>query len=279
MRKELFNNKAQLDRLEELQIGLLLGDISPEEEKELLEVAEKLGVTPRPASDLQALVASVDTHLIGERQEDQIPELLAERISIQAREFQAQSSLSQDKPISEIHNTSPASPQYGSWFKLASGWLAASLIFCIWIFDESFDRSPEDPKMQLSSDLESLKNAESGVVKSSFEGVGNYQTLEGEFFWDADTQNGLMTFKGLPQNDPNQNQYQLWIVDPTRDADAPVDGGVFDVTDSGVSIVRMDPKLRIDQPVAFVVTLEKPGGVVKSKQEIVVAVGKVPGSA
>jgi hypothetical protein len=38
-----------------------------------------------------------------------------------------------------------------------------------------------------------------------------------------------MSLKNLAVNDPTQNQYQLWIVDPERD-ELPVDGGVFDIT-------------------------------------------------
>ena len=75
-------------------------------------------------------------------------------------------------------------------------------------------------------------------------------------------------------NDPSQNQYQLWIVDPERD-ELPVDGGVFDITNgNGPSIIPIRNALPINKPVAFVITLEQPGGVVKSKQEVVVALAK-----
>ena len=76
-------------------------------------------------------------------------------------------------------------------------------------------------------------------------------------------------------NDPKKAQYQLWVVDPTRDADAPVDGGVFDIpTDGSPVIVPIVAKLSLTKPQAFVITLEQPGGVVKSKQENVVALAK-----
>jgi len=70
-------------------------------------------------------------------------------------------------------------------------------------------------------------------------------------------------------------QYQLWIVDPSRDADAPVDGGVFDIpADGSPVVVPITAKLALSKPQAFVITLEQPGGVVKSKQEKVVALAK-----
>ena len=78
-----------------------------------------------------------------------------------------------------------------------------------------------------------------------------------------------MSFEDLAANDPAQNQYQLWIFDPTR-ADweqKPVDGGVFDVAPDGTSIVRIDPKLPVRETALFAVTLEVPGGVVVSKRE------------
>ncbi|MEK9984810.1 MAG: anti-sigma factor, partial [Opitutae bacterium] len=70
------------------------------------------------------------------------------------------------------------------------------------------------------------------------------------------------------------NQYQLWIVDPERD-ELPVDGGVFDIPE-GVdkALIPIKNALEVDKPTLFVITLEQPGGVVKSKQEVVVAIAK-----
>ena len=44
-----------------------------------------------------------------------------------------------------------------------------------------------------------------------------------------------------------------------------MDGGVFDVEDaSGEILIPIDAKLRVIDPAAFVITAEKPGGVVVS---------------
>lgn len=90
----------------------------------------------------------------------------------------------------------------------------------------------------------------------------------GEVVWSDEAQQGYMEFRGLPALDRSRWQYQLWIVDPERDA-RPVDGGVFDIPESGEGLVRVpiDAKLRVDHPAAFVVTVEQPGGVVVSSQE------------
>ncbi|MCD8535859.1 MAG: anti-sigma factor [Verrucomicrobia bacterium] len=107
------------------------------------------------------------------------------------------------------------------------------------------------------------------------EGLGEYSSLAGNFIWSDSRQEGYLQLSGLPVNDPAQKQYQLWIVDPSRD-EAPVDGGVFDIRSPGMNIIPIDAKLQVSRPKAFVITLEQPGGVVKSRQEIVVGIGSSP---
>ena len=83
-----------------------------------------------------------------------------------------------------------------------------------------------------------------------------------------------MSLANLPVNDPSKNQYQLWIVDLERD-ELPVDGGVFDIKErSSTTVIPIRNALQVSKPTVFVITLEQPGGVVKSKQEVVVALAK-----
>lgn len=95
--------------------------------------------------------------------------------------------------------------------------------------------------------------------------VGN---VRGEAIFDPRTSKGLLTIQGLAPNDPSVEQYQLWIFDATRDERYPVDGGVFDVPACGQASVPIEAKLRVDKPVLFAVTVEKPGGVVVSDRRI-----------
>ncbi|MFG0255098.1 MAG: anti-sigma factor domain-containing protein, partial [Rhodopirellula sp. JB053] len=90
--------------------------------------------------------------------------------------------------------------------------------------------------------------------------------VDGDVVWSTAQQTGYMRFVGMPVNDPTQEQYQLWIIDPARD-DEPIDGGVFDIASSGEVIVPIDAKLTVVDPAAFAITIEKPGGVVVSTQE------------
>ncbi|MEM6393111.1 MAG: anti-sigma factor [Planctomycetota bacterium] len=86
----------------------------------------------------------------------------------------------------------------------------------------------------------------------------------GEVVWLADQQRSALRLRGLEPNNPNLSQYQLWVVDPSRDSKHPVDGGVFDVTEGGTTLVTLDAKLPVDRPTIFAITREQPGGVVVS---------------
>jgi len=70
------------------------------------------------------------------------------------------------------------------------------------------------------------------------------------------------------------HQYQIWIFDGARDKRFPVDGGVFDVPANTTDVViPIRAELMVHKPAAFAVTVEKPGGVVVSGREHVVALG------
>lgn len=86
----------------------------------------------------------------------------------------------------------------------------------------------------------------------------------GDVAWSTGEQRGYMRFHGLPANDPGVEQYQLWIFDRNQDEKTPVDGGVFDVPAGGEVVVPIRPALRVREPYLFVITVEKPGGVVVS---------------
>ncbi len=98
--------------------------------------------------------------------------------------------------------------------------------------------------------------------------------VSGDVVWDPATQRGFLHFAGLAANDPAMHQYQIWIFDAGRDKRYPVDGGVFDVpANAGEVIIPIRATLMVRKPAAFAVTLEKPGGVVVSGREHVIALG------
>jgi len=106
--------------------------------------------------------------------------------------------------------------------------------------------------------------------------------ISGEVAWSDSRQLGVMTFRGLPVNDPTREQYQLWIVDATRGLDQRVSGGIFDVSRAQVDangeirVVFSPAAVKVNKAAVFALTIEKPGGVVVSdmKRRVVLAAVK-----
>jgi hypothetical protein len=94
----------------------------------------------------------------------------------------------------------------------------------------------------------------------------------GSVLWSTELQRGVLNLRGLAVNDPSTAQYQLWIVDLEREGPR-VDGGVFNVpADEDEVVIPIDAKLLVGEPGAFVITVERPGGVVVSGEQRVVMV-------
>jgi hypothetical protein len=101
---------------------------------------------------------------------------------------------------------------------------------------------------------------------------GGAEAPSGDVVWDGRSQRGFLRLHGFVPNEPQSAQYQLWIFDAARDERYPVDGGVFDVPQGrDAVIVPMRPSLPVSRAVAFAITVERPGGVVVSGREKVVA--------
>jgi hypothetical protein len=133
--------------------------------------------------------------------------------------------------------------------------------------------SPEDAAIRARADL----LARPGLVRSNFSGTAdpNSGGVEGDVVWDPASQRGFLRLRGLPANDRSVAQYQLWVFDAERDQRFPVDGGVFDVpADRAEAIVPIRVPIRVGQAVLFAVTVERPGGVVVSGREHIVATAK-----
>ena len=101
----------------------------------------------------------------------------------------------------------------------------------------------------------------------------SYGTVHGDVVWCTQRQQGFLRIDGL-QPLPQGLQYQLWIVDADRTG-APVDGGLFDLASGNEQVVPIHAKLPVREAKAFVVTVEKKGGVVVSEQKDVVAIAGI----
>ncbi len=121
-------------------------------------------------------------------------------------------------------------------------------------------------------------DAAADVVRTPFKpGEGPLSGATGEIVWSDALQGGYMKLTGVKPNDPAAMQYQLWIVDPSRDA-KPVDGGVFDIaqasTRDGSVIVPFSSRLKVASPKVFAITAEKPGGVVVSAGPLIMVASR-----
>lgn len=185
-----------------------------------------------------------------------------------------------------------------------TGWIVAAACLLItgvvWMGAQSGVSRPADPirSRSLQDRRQGLIDSAQEVVTASWIGVGDLgisgltdHPLEtgvgGEVVWSDSADEGYMRISGIAPNDPGEFQYQLWIFDATRPVgelpdmaipglphlltQRPVDGGVFDVGahSDGTVIVVIDAKLPVGRGTIFVVTKERPGGVVVSDREIV----------
>jgi hypothetical protein len=83
--------------------------------------------------------------------------------------------------------------------------------------------------------------------------------VTGDVVWNDRLQTGYLRFVGLDPNDPNIEQYQVWVIDE-RGMEQKVSGGVFDVNKDGEVIVPIDPGIPVGRVALFAVTVEDPGG-------------------
>jgi hypothetical protein len=133
---------------------------------------------------------------------------------------------------------------------------------------EPVPRTPAEQRAALLARLDTIKISLGATKEPAAAG------MKGDVVWDPVTQRGYLHFTGLAANDPSVHQYQIWIFDGSRDKRYPVDGGVFDVpANTNEVVIPIRAALMVRNPAAFAVTVEKPGGVVVSGREHVVALG------
>jgi Anti-sigma-K factor rskA len=289
------------DQPDEAMVDLLIKQVteglSPAEQR-ALDVLDS-EVASAYTRDLERAAAAVV--LAGGSSEQPLPAALAERVAQQAAAHFASPSKIGDLGAARAAavdaartSASSASPvphanRYGAY-----GWLAAAACLVLAIF--AWQRSPSPPvvpvaqqtpppviaapppppapptpaeeRAALLAKSDSLKIPLAATKDPAAAGV------TGDVVWDPATQRGFLHFTGLAANDPAVHQYQIWIFDAGRDKRFPVDGGVFDVpANTAEVVVPIRAELMVRKPAAFAVTVEKPGGVVVSGREHVVALG------
>jgi RNA polymerase sigma factor (sigma-70 family) len=179
-----------------------------------------------------------------------------------------------EQPAAKPAPSVPASPvrdyRLARWASYVSAIVALALfVVAMTLFvRRDNDRAPEP------EDVRAALEGADDTREWSFTPEPAYADASGSVLWSDTLQAGVLSLRGLAANDPAAAQYQLWIVDLTREGPA-VDGGVFDVP-VGVEKFELlvDAKLLIGEPEAFLITRERPGGVVVSDHEQVVMVAE-----
>ncbi len=85
------------------------------------------------------------------------------------------------------------------------------------------------------------------------------QGVQGDVVWSDELQEGYIRFVGLEPNDPNVEQYQVWVIDE-RGLEQKVSGGVFNANAEGEIIVEIVPGIDVGRVGLFAITVENPGG-------------------
>jgi anti-sigma-K factor RskA len=221
-------------RLDELLAQEATQGLNPAEAAEL---ARLLDAFPDADPDGFALAAAAVHRAVGPAPEP-MPARLAEKLELAAVAFTPAARPAAPKPTR-------ARPAYLAW----AGWAVAACQAGVLVVSHWPKKEPT---------VAQRKRALEAGRAAKF--VGDKGGAAGEVVWSTEKQEGYLEVRGLPALDPAKEQYQLWIVDPSKKQ--PVDGGVFDVKPDGTAIVRVRNPIAVKDAKAFAVTKETAGGVV-----------------
>ena len=280
------------DQIDEAMVDLLIKQVteglSPDEQRALDALDSALASANRTGFERAAAAVS----LVGTSAAPALPADLARRVMRQAEAHFAAAAGENVVGLPAARRGAATRPAPAARAGLY-GWFAAAASLVLAVF--AWNRAPQPagpvaqtpPPVQVApaaepaappspADERALLLAKSASLKITFGATKDPAAagVTGDVVWDPVTQRGFMHFVGLAANDPALRQYQLWIFDGGRDQRYPVDGGVFDVpADATEVVVPIRAALPVLSAKAFAVTIEKPGGVVVSGRQHVVALG------
>lgn len=263
-------------RLAELLAAEAAGSIDREERAELTTL---LTQNAAPARDQMMMAASL-TQLAFLKNDPPaqaaLPEAMRHRLRLQAAAWHAGRQASITAPVADLDLArrrrqaqagSTSNPPSARWrTQAAAGWYVAAALAVVFVAARLVpDAAIAPAAVTLEAQRAALVRAATDVVTVPWGASAEpgYEKARGDVVWSDARQEGYLRIAGLPVNDRTRAQYQLWVVDASRDVH-PVDGGVFDITSDGELIIPVQAKLALNRPAAFAVTLEKPGGVVVS---------------
>lgn len=271
-------------RLIDLMVEDATQGLSPQDDAELSAAIAQDESIRKEAEAYAMAATAVEFSLSRPNQAEALPEALRQKLLAAASSHVAEtaqpalklSATAADQAAARKPAESPTSFSFtdGKMF----GWyaaLAALVALCVVLLQANTPAVVPGPDAEpsLAEQYESLADdADTVAADWGFNPDGGdpaYTNTTGKVIWNADEQTGYMKLAGLPINDPNEFQYQLWIVDASRDTSIEntnrIDGGVFDITTEGEVIIPINAKLLARNAAAFAITVERPGGVVESK--------------
>jgi hypothetical protein len=269
------------ERLAELFVNQATEGLSPAEQRELKDLLQA-----HPDADAESIEQTAAAlFLAGDWQEEPMPQEIRSRLDAVAANYSSETRFAaiSKLPLNTTDRVKPGGQKNGlAWFAAAAA--IAIAVVAWWPRLQTLQDRQVDLLTQASLDLGTLSAIRERFVAESSpllrpwtktEDVAG-QGVTGDIVWDTASQTGYMRFAGLPVNDPQEVQYQLWIFDATRDERYPVDGGVFNIPAGAREVVvPILAKLQVRDPSLFAITMEKPGGAVVSARERIVVVASV----
>ncbi|MCS6874689.1 MAG: anti-sigma factor [Acidobacteriota bacterium] len=248
--------KERDEKIKELISGKVLGSLEEEELKELEEITKNL---PELAEEIESFeLAAAAINLTSLNELEPLPVHLKEKI-IEEAEVHFEKS-------PKALNTEKKIPIF-AWL----GWVFAGLAIIGLAVNIYFTHFLKQESNNLLEREKILSMPD--TIKLQWKDPKNPDQIIGDLAWNNAEQKGFVRFFSLPTNDPNKETYQLWIVDEGQKY--PIDAGLFNVNTQGEIILPIDVRLKVEKPKMFVVTAEKPGGVVVSELKKVVAIAKI----
>lgn len=276
-------NELEKEKMLDLLIAQATGELSAEESKLLREMEE---LFPELKDDNSFEMAAASFSIANLDTSEPLPAALQAKILADAdKYFVSEKAEATETSGEEEYQKTFAfeAPKRSVWQWLGWAFAAAACVALavnVWttrqnpVVQTVYVKETPTPTPSANQQLEQLL-ASADVVKTNLANPKNPNEVVGDVVWSDAQQKGFMRLRGVPVNDKTKEQYQLWIVAANQSAKTPVDGGVFDVNTSGEVIIPIDAKVKVQNPAAFAVTAEKPGGVVVSEQGKVMAIGKV----
>ena len=285
------NDQTMNDELLDLLTERALGHLSAANEARLNELLERAGLLEPTAQQQSdeielAIAAAMNAFAGAEGHSDEtpLPEGLERKLLADAdRFFGGEETVAQSMEPNNIADIASARSRRTAEETTASappprtgrlGWAVAAMLALVVVFTQLPDAEPDafDPGAARTA---LVAQAETEIIDWGQSNIPAYNSVTGDVVWNNELQEGYLRLVGMPANDPNISQYQLWIVDPDRDAN-PVDGGVFDVPQGADEIIiPIDAKLDVFNPDAFAITREQPGGVVVSDGPLLIVADSV----